>query len=160
MSLHKEYPKEYNSWRGAKKRCYNENNTSYKYYGGRGIQVCDRWLNSFENFLTDMGEKPSSSHSLDRINNDGDYSPDNCRWATSKEQSSNKRPIKLDSYDVRVIKLLLDKGCSHSYIASLFDVTKQHISEINLNTKWQEVTYNDNSFRTSRHLTAERVIQP
>lgn len=82
---------EYRSWTGAKGRCYNKNNRKYESYGGRGIYVCDRWLNSFENFLEDMGRKPSPNHSLDRKDNDGPYSPDNCRWADSKTQGRNKR---------------------------------------------------------------------
>ena len=73
------------------KRCYSKNHNSYDYYGGRGITVCDRWLESFENFYEDMGEKPSKKHSLDRINNDGNYEPDNCRWATQSTQVINSR---------------------------------------------------------------------
>lgn len=76
-----------------KSRCYNKNNISYKNYGDRGIKVCDRWLNSFENFLKDMGEKPSDKHSLDRIDISGGYEPSNCRWATPEEQAVNKRAL-------------------------------------------------------------------
>lgn len=82
---------EYISWCGMKKRCYNSNEKNYCYYGGRGIVVCDRWLNSFENFISDMGKKPSKKHSLDRIDTNGIYEPSNCRWATSNEQNINKR---------------------------------------------------------------------
>ncbi|CAB5212895.1 hypothetical protein UFOVP191_57 [uncultured Caudovirales phage] len=81
---------EYNTWHNMISRCHNPKCKEYPYYGGRGITVCDRWL-SIENFLADMGMKPSQTHSLDRINNDGNYEPSNCRWATKKEQSRNKR---------------------------------------------------------------------
>jgi len=80
----------YNTWVNMKQRCYNPNFRDYINWGARGIKVCDRWINSFSNFLEDMGDRPDGK-SLDRINNDGDYEPSNCRWATSKEQINNQR---------------------------------------------------------------------
>jgi hypothetical protein len=83
---------EYKCWKGIKARCYSKKTRSYISYGGRGIAVCDRWKDSFENFYADVGNRPSSSHSLDRFpNNNGDYEPGNVRWATASQQARNKR---------------------------------------------------------------------
>lgn len=89
---------EYTSWQLMKDRCYNENNKTFAYYGGKGVRVCERWRNSFENFLSDMGLKPGGSYTLDRINGDADYSRDNCRWATKKEQTRNRGNTKMINY--------------------------------------------------------------
>lgn len=77
-----------------KTRCYNSASDNYKYYGALGVTVCDRWLNSFENFLEDMGNRPENM-SLDRIDPFGNYDPENCKWATQSEQTLNTRKSKL-----------------------------------------------------------------
>lgn len=85
---------EYKAWQSLKQRCYNPKTIHFKDYGGRGLTVCDRWLESFENFFEDMGFKPTPTHSIDRIDNHkliDAYSKDNCRWATKKEQVDNRR---------------------------------------------------------------------
>ena len=92
MTKHgKRWSREYESWRRMIQRCTNKKTPGYKHYGGRGIKVCDKWKKSFINFFNDMGDRPENT-SIDRINNDGNYEPDNCRWATASEQSLNRRP--------------------------------------------------------------------
>ena len=84
----------YTAWLAMRRRCYGIATKSYRYYGGRGIKVCERW-NDFENFLADMGERPARM-TLDRIDSNGDYNAENCRWATWAEQSQNRRDRKLN----------------------------------------------------------------
>ena len=81
----------YSSWRAMKNRCTNKKSDQWNWYGGRGITVCDRWRYDFQLFLEDMGVAPTESHSIDRIDTNGNYEPGNCRWATPKEQQANQR---------------------------------------------------------------------
>ncbi len=80
----------YKTWSSMLGRCDDPRNASYVRYGGKGVTVCDRWR-EFENFLEDMGERPSKGHQIDRINPDGDYSPDNCRWLTRAENNARRK---------------------------------------------------------------------
>jgi len=91
---------EYNSWRGMRYRTTNTDAPNWHMYGGRGIKCCEKW-GRFENFFADMGKMPSKTHTIDRIDNEGDYTPDNCRWATHKQQARNRRSNHILTYKGR-----------------------------------------------------------
>lgn len=91
--------REYRAWSAIKDRCFRQGNSEFHNYGGRGITMCARWLESFENFLADMGPRPSAKHSIDRIDNDGNYEPGNCQWSTTSEQARNKRTTRMITID-------------------------------------------------------------
>ncbi len=90
---------EFKVWCSMKERCYNPKTSNYHRYGGRGIEVCDEWRDDFKAFYDFMGDRPSPVHSIERYDNDGDYSPDNCEWATAKEQANNTSRNKLFSFN-------------------------------------------------------------
>lgn len=99
MKTHKKSStREYSIWKDMRRKCYNSNRKGYENYGGRGIIVCDEWKDSFENFLNDMGECPIG-YSLERINNNSNYSKENCKWATKKEQVRNRRNTLIVTYN-------------------------------------------------------------
>lgn len=97
---------EYLVWKNMKSRCYNPKMAQYKDYGGRGITVCERWRNSFKDFLSDMGHRPSDQHSLHRKDNDAPYGPENCCWATKKTQMYCRRKTRYFEYQGRKLSLL------------------------------------------------------
>lgn len=109
----------YRIWKSMRNRCNNKRSPRYKDYGGRGIKVCLRW-DDFQNFLDDMGARPKD-RSLDRIDNDGDYTPENCRWATSQQQSANQRTAKYYAHE--------DKRMHMSAWAREFGVTPSALCE-------------------------------
>lgn len=107
--------KEYRSWGAMKERCYSKNHSQYYLYGKRGISVCDQWINDFETFLRDMGEKPTPAHTIDRIDVNGNYCPENCKWSTPKEQSLNKRTNKI--YTFLGMTMTVKEWCDYSGIS-------------------------------------------
>lgn len=123
----------YKAWVQAHQRCNNPKNPNFPRYGGRGIYVCDRWT-TFKPFLEDMGERPAANLSIDRIDNDGPYSPENCRWATKSQQMKNrsrfKKFNKLDPIKVRLIRLLAQTGMERKKICERYDVQKSIVGKI------------------------------
>lgn len=114
----------YRIWAAMRARCRNKRNSAYRYYGARGIRVCERWDLSFEAFLADMGEPPTDRHSIDRINNDGNYEPGNCRWVTQNIQTQNSRHAKLTVEDVDSIRLRVAAGATTTDLSREYGVSQ------------------------------------
>jgi len=130
---------EYQVWQGVRRRCYDTKYLSYSRYGGRGIKVCQRWLDSYENFLNDMGRRPTPAHSIDRIDLNGDYEPSNCRWATVIEQNRNKSNVVFTEETIRAIYQKRAEGASLRVLARDFKVAPAVISRIVNGQNWRDI---------------------
>jgi hypothetical protein len=129
---------EYTAWGNMKDRCYNKNYAYYQNYGGRGIKVCQRWLDSFMNFFHDMGIKPSQDMQLDRINNNGNYEPDNCRWVTSAKNTQNRRNTVLSMGKARKIRIKHSLGVSNKDLSIEFGCSTRLVLFVVNNEIWKE----------------------
>jgi hypothetical protein len=133
---------EYGVWLDMRKRCRNQSHRSFKYYGGKGIKVCERWQ-TYENFLADMGRRPSPKHSIERRDSNGDYEPNNCRWATKSEQMRNtsyNRMLTLDGVTLCVVEWAERLGISVNTIrkrvyAGYTDAQALHVGKFS--TRWK-----------------------
>lgn len=130
--------KEYKAWNAMKTRCTNPNSQSYSNYGERGIQVCERWLASFESFLVDMGKAPAGS-SLDRRDVNGNYEPENCKWATSRQQMRNTRATVLNEQTVREGKRRYRAGESVAAIARSLNMSYGGMYAAVTGRSWAEI---------------------
>lgn len=125
----------YISWMNMKARCSYKRDRCWSAYGGRGITVCDRWRDSFENFIADMGERPAGT-TLDRIDNDGNYEPGNCRWASRVVQRHNSSTMKLTPDIVQEIHGRCEHGEAQISVARRFGISQQTVSEVRTGRTW------------------------
>lgn len=124
----------YRSWWGMMARCYRTDDRDYRYYGARGIRVCDRW-HVFEKFLEDVGTRPAGM-SIDRVDNDGDYDPGNWRWATPTQQARNSRRVKLTPELAAAIRVVAAAGMKHDLLASALGIHRVSVDAIIRGASW------------------------
>lgn len=127
---------EYRSWIGMKERCYNERHKDFAHYGGRGIVVCKEWRSDFARFLADVGRRPDSGYTIDRIDVDGNYEPGNVRWISRAEQSRNRRCVRLDATKAAAIRVLVSNGFARADIAEWFGVQVNQVHKVVRNVSW------------------------
>jgi hypothetical protein len=126
----------YRSWRSMIRRCYFPECDAYKYYGAKGINVCDRWKESFANFLADMGPQPTNESEIDRINTEGNYEPCNCRWATHTENMRHTSNNKLSEGDAITIRFLHDSGITIRWLSIAYNCNYYTVSNVVKNNTW------------------------
>jgi len=131
--------REYHVWKNIKDRCFNNKNNAYKNYGERGITMCDSWRDSFVNFINDMGFCPDPKMQIDRINNNGNYEPSNCRWVTQTQNARNKRSNVLSMKKAREIRSKYKAGKGINALAREYGTTHPNITDVIRNKIWKEV---------------------
>jgi len=131
--------KEYRAWCGMKERCSRPESRAYPIYGGRGITVCERWTDSFEAFLSDLGRAPSRLHTLERVDVNGNYEPSNVRWATVTEQNRNTRSVRLNIELVSAAKRKFESGVAVAQIAREMRINKSTIWQAIHGKTWKEI---------------------
>lgn len=132
------HTKEYRIWKNMKRRCNVATTIEYASYGGRGISVCPEWNKSFISFYEDMGPLPSLDYQIDRIDNDGNYCKENCRWVTARDNSRNRNNNKLTIDEARQIRELHKAGNGYRSIAKGFNVSSTLVGNIVRNLAWRE----------------------
>jgi hypothetical protein len=130
----------YGVWCGMKNRCYYPGNVAFKWYGGRGVKVCDEWLHDFGKFR-DWAESTGYREGLclDRKNNDLGYSPENCRWVTTFWSTANRRGMRLKAADAYVVKDLVRRGVTPLVVAALYGITPAYVSSIKNGHAWRDI---------------------
>lgn len=141
--FHGKCTKVYRSWKAMRERCRNPNNLHYMDYGGRGIVVCERW-DDFRNFFSDMGHPPTNRHTIERINNNGNYEPSNCCWATPPEQAQNQRSnwhVILNGEEITVAEATRRSGLRHARIYKfLYDTGASKDAKISIDDFVSSIT--------------------
>lgn len=147
--------KEYKAWSNMKSRCYRRHDKSFNDYGGRGVRVCDQWIESFQNFYADMGPMPRERMQVDRVDNSGNYEPGNCRWATARENDRHKRGLKLNEHKAGVIKVLLKMGIKRGDISKMTGVTKINIAHVSREEAWGDITPGEKEYASAHIIASE-----
>jgi len=145
------------AWRHMRNRCNDPKHHAYDRYGGRGIKVCARWAD-YDNFLADMGKRPYRKAELDRIDNNGGYSKDNCRWTDHTTNMRNRRNVTMTMETARLIRAAKKRGgTTQRAIAKAFNITPQQVSEIVLCQTWKETPHERQAAETAAYRKVETV---
>ncbi len=152
-------PEAYDAWRSMKKRCNRDANHNYPLYGGRGISVCDSWMDSYSNFIKDMGPKPNKNSQIDRIDNDGDYTPENTRWSTPADNSRNTRANQLSRQLVRVCyHMTTEIGLSVPIICEFLGLNQHTLRDALYGRSWAGVLSTEEVNRVKHSSEARRSL--